>query len=100
MPDAVLRTPSAIVPTVFPSLIMPIARPGTPPAAIKGFRSVVAFFLTGRGALVRQAPIRVRDAADVVHEVGRHGAGALASQGQRVDEPAEAFGDRADDLVV
>jgi len=42
----------------------------------------------------------VRHAADVLDEAGWHLADALAAQRQRVDEPAEAAFDRADDLVV
>src|SRR5579885_1922618 len=48
----------------------------------------------------RQAGIWVRDAADVLHEVGRHAADPVGAQGQRVGEAAKALGNRADDLIV
>ena len=55
------------------------------------------------GRYPRLAPIPVRHAPDVLHQIGWHLAGVadpVAAQGQRVDEPAEALFDRADDLVV
>src|SRR5271170_6663835 len=55
---------------------------------------------TAASSLRREPAEGVRQAANVLDQIGRHLAGAVGAQAQRIDETAKALADRPDDLVV
>jgi len=42
----------------------------------------------------------VRQATDILHEIGRHLAGSVSAQREGIDEPTKAAVDCGDDLIV